>query len=111
MGEAKRRDDAIAAGVISACRNCRFWKVNEQSGGKVGICRRLPPTVLIVGMQQNTITRQTQPLVDSFHPLIPAEAWCGEWAPSGKPVFEIDENALAEGLGTDLAATATEGTA
>lgn len=64
--------------MIESCGNCRFWR-RVQPMQPMGHCRFNPPTPLVVGMQQNKITQQVQPIVDSFWPMLPDTEWCGGW--------------------------------
>lgn len=46
----------------------------------VGLCRRYPPQVMIVGMQQ-TMGTEPVPITRSFHPPMMPNGWCGEYVP------------------------------
>lgn len=55
------------------CSNCRFWMPPAvpkptESGGVMGLCRRLPPTPVWTGIRVNSAT------ATSFD-----TDWCGEW--------------------------------
>lgn len=64
----------IAARLLDqACTTCRFsWKDRH---GDLN-CRRNPPTVFLVFTQKG-------PLVETAHPVVAADSWCGEWKERG----------------------------
>lgn len=82
MGEAKQRERAIEAGEVEACGNCRFFKRAGNTAG--GWCRVRAPVVLLVGMVHRPVTNEPVPVVNSYHPQMPIDGWCGEHA-AGKP--------------------------
>lgn len=95
-------------GTPEACGNCRFF----HSGGNADFCRRHAPVPLALGLRPNPITKQVEPLVDSYFPVTGASLWCGEYErgtapfrPSPKPILTADQVAEA------LARAETEGTA
>jgi hypothetical protein len=65
-------------GFQEKCGNCLFSKKPPQPT-KMVLCRRNPPTPMMLGMQQNPITKQAQPLMDAFIPAVADDNWCGEW--------------------------------
>jgi hypothetical protein len=54
-----------------SCGNCKFFQqINPQSG----LCRRYPPAIQII-----PVAGGMAPAVN-LYPVVPEEAWCGEWA-------------------------------
>ena len=57
------------------CRRCRFW--NNGKSEHVGLCRRLPPTIV----HEPGTTR-----LDGFWPATEPQDWCGEFeSKTGEP--------------------------
>ena len=99
MGEAKQKAVAIAKGAVEACGNCRYFKLIGNTKG--GFCRRHAPTLLWVGMAQNPLNpKEVQPMVNSYHPQMPADGWCGEY---GRDLTRLDFSQI------DVAALADAG--
>lgn len=71
------------------CSNCRYWFHSEKVSGPNGFCRRMPPTVLLLGVNEEPPEPPRilgapgkpgglTPLTQTFHPQTPPMAWCGE---------------------------------
>lgn len=68
---------------MTDCATCRFWTSEDN---RQGLCRRYPPTPIMLGFGQPSIladpTRsQPQPLIMAYFPAMMANGWCGEFAP------------------------------
>jgi hypothetical protein len=75
--------DIPRIGVVSddakeACAKCAYFF--NPANADHGLCRRHPPTVLIVGTVQ-TIGGPQQALTQSFYPPVAPIGWCGEFSP------------------------------
>lgn len=79
------------------CGTCLFWR-RAQPMQPLGNCQARPPVPLTIGMMQNKITGQTQPMIDSFWPMTPDTEWCGHWTlrPSAVDMKALDLDALDE---------------
>lgn len=53
------------------CSNCRFYK---EYSGRVGHCKRYPPTVYACDEENSTNVQS---------PLVSEDDWCGEFSPNG----------------------------
>lgn len=60
------------------CDTCAYFF--NPAKADMGLCRRLPPTVLLVGAVQ-TIGGGSQAMTQSFYPPMGPEGWCGEYGP------------------------------
>lgn len=60
------------------CLSCAFYKALPQVTSQ-GLCRRLPPTPLFMGFQENPINPgRPQPIIQTHWPLVGKGALCGE---------------------------------
>lgn len=63
------------------CGTCRFWMSPDQKGG---ICRRNPPTPILLGLAPASPIanpgkqQQGVPVTQAFFPQMSARGWCGE---------------------------------
>lgn len=53
------------------------------------LCRRLPPTVLALGMSQQGLATSSQ------FPTVKPDGWCGEWQPADDTVTGINAGGSA----------------
>lgn len=60
---------------MKACASCRHWLPEDQEDGQ-GVCRRHPPSVLILGTVQTI--RGPQPQLVGVFPPVSSEAVCGD---------------------------------
>jgi hypothetical protein len=68
------------------CATCRYWASEDN---KAGLCRRFPPTPIMIGMgtvQASVIANpntppQQQPIIMSYFPNMLDFGWCGEFLP------------------------------
>lgn len=104
MGEAKRRaENALNGAVAESCGNCNAFSPIPKTAG--GFCRAKSPVVLMIGIGTN-VAGQQMPIVNSYHPQMPADGWCREYERGHRtPV------ASAEDVAQALAGVETEGTA
>ena len=96
------------------CGNCSAWHKN---GEDTGDCRAVPPTPILIGMQQvpvpgkaimmpgNGQNMTTLPIVHSFFPSMKAFGWCRCWQASpesavGEEICVVPEGGL---IATDAA--------
>lgn len=77
MGQAKQRREAAMRGEEN-CGSCKFFRRAEPMN-PVGVCRALPPTVMMVGMSKHPISGQQVPVTNTYWPQIPDSEWCGAW--------------------------------
>ena len=65
------------------CANCKYGLVPDgQTGAQpVAICKRYPPTVIMVGMARHAFDPKAppQPQTMSFWPQLSADEECGEF--------------------------------
>lgn len=62
------------------CGNCKFWHKQGVSGaGAMGMCRRYPPTSVLIGMQPAALAGQApQAVTQAVFPMMIDKADCGE---------------------------------
>jgi hypothetical protein len=67
---------------IECCANCRFYldSMSIAQKGKQGFCRRYPPTVFVLGMQQTIVGKAPSTVTQSNFPPMAANGWCGDFA-------------------------------
>lgn len=63
-------------GQAETCGDCRFFKRGSDRGGW---CRKLPPTLLMVGQAKHPVTGTVIPLVQTYFPETPDDQWCGAY--------------------------------
>lgn len=56
-----------------SCSNCMFYMANMK------VCRRYPPTSMIVGVKQGLASVQPEPVIGSYFAFMAPNGWCGEW--------------------------------
>lgn len=78
MGEAKRKSEALAVGLIESCGSCRFFR-RLQVGQAGGVCRAWPPVPMVAGIMKHPTTGETFPRVNTYWPEIPDSEWCGAY--------------------------------
>jgi hypothetical protein len=65
-----------------ACALCRFWASEDN---RQGLCRRFPPTPLMLGFGQPSVLagpqQGPQPMINSYYPAMLEHGWCGEFSP------------------------------
>lgn len=63
-----------------SCATCNAWF--KQSNG-MGLCRALPPTPVMVGMEHQQgvldVRAQAVPLIVSYFPQMQSTGWCRKW--------------------------------
>ena len=103
MGAAKNRAMAVVNGVVEACGNCNAFKAIPNTRG--GFCRCKAPVPILVGMGEG-LDRKPFPIVNTYHPQMPADGWCREYERGAdRPI------ATAEQVASALSGIETEGTA
>ena len=76
-------------GHTETCGNCRYWK-RMQPERPQGMCRKRPPTMLLLGMAPHPMNpKQQMPITDSFWPPIPETEWCGKWALANRAAIQV----------------------
>lgn len=78
MGEAKRKSEALANGLIESCGSCRFFR-RAQIGQAAGVCRAHPPVPMPVGAVKHSVTGEIFPKINTYWPEIPDSEWCGAY--------------------------------
>jgi len=66
------------------CENCRYFMHAPALPAPLGLCRRYPPQLILIGMSQPTIVTPNgppvpQPITQSTFPTVIREGWCGEY--------------------------------
>lgn len=65
--------------MAESCASCKFYVSKAQ------LCRRYPPTPIMVGHKQAIGgLAGPEPVIANYFPQIPKEAWCGEWREAPK---------------------------
>jgi hypothetical protein len=69
--------------MTDCCATCRHWASDDK---KAGLCRRFPPTPIMIGFTQPSIVAdptkaQATPAIMSYFPQMMAFGHCGEFAP------------------------------
>lgn len=66
-----------------SCASCRFFVKGRGADGS-GVCRRYPPSVMVLGLQPNPLNPRDlgEPIYTAAFPGMAASGWCGEWASS-----------------------------
>lgn len=72
----------------NACKNCQYATKADEKGEHY-ICRRNPPTPILVP-QQNPMTGETGMIVQGYFPPVGADNWCGEHVPVMTDPFGSD---------------------
>jgi len=63
-----------AAYVPEACSNCSFvLDVPDPINGLVNYCRRFPPTINFIGINEHG------PVTSTSYPAVQENMWCGEY--------------------------------
>lgn len=58
------------------CTSCQFWLKRAQQNGMATMCRRHPPSVAIIGIDQRGLPQQV-----TIYPSVGAGDWCGDYVP------------------------------
>ena len=84
---------------MQVCENCRYhtFMVNDNKeavSADALICRRYPPTIMMVPMPPTISNPQGGGIgFNSFYPSVGLKNWCGEWASLDKKnSAEINHN-------------------
>lgn len=62
------------------CGTCLYWINTDQN---TGLCRRYPPTTLLIGTHQLQ-GQPTNAITQSAFPPMLRDGWCGEHAEGGR---------------------------
>lgn len=63
--------------VMNGCGTCLFF-FHPDANQAAGLCRRYPPAVLLVGVQNMQGSPQPAAITQSGFPPMLADGWCGE---------------------------------
>lgn len=69
--------------MSETCGSCRFFR-RGRVGQPFGVCRERPPTVLLLGFNQDS-----SPRTDGFWPPTVDHEWCGYFAPRGNGKVDV----------------------
>ncbi len=68
---------------LQTCRDCKHFELRIASG-EMGMCHRYPPQVtgsFVGGPDPKNPSQVVGKIVnDTFWPMVPSSAWCGEFA-------------------------------
>lgn len=64
--------------AVRACKRCAFYDASEAARGQPGVCRRLPPQLVVVP-QQDALGRTGVGIMSQF-PAVAEASWCGEFS-------------------------------
>jgi hypothetical protein len=57
------------------CSNCDAYLVGDKDSGH---CRARPPVPMVMGVRQNPISGQQEPVIHALFPVMNAKSWCRE---------------------------------
>jgi hypothetical protein len=69
---------------MGMCLTCRNFKLNPPEDDCLGVCRRYPPTIVIVKTYEESGCSDMDAFIDfsTHHPIVFETDWCGEFTPT-----------------------------
>jgi len=64
------------------CGACAFYMAAAK------VCRRMPPTPIMLGVKQGLATVNPEPVIMAYFPSMLPQGWCGEFMEADPPKKE-----------------------